>query len=156
MMVNEFLEKLRDFLASDAQIKTWCQAEYAKDQTVWLGTNINMPPDSYSMPAIVIDSIFERTQIGTRASFKVLIGLLLKDDRKTESVGKSTFHGFLNCEKFRDEVQKSILRGQRTLKAKIEFSDGGTFTNTVFPLWSGKMAVYVEYLVPANRIADAI
>lgn len=156
MQVNEVLEKIRDFLADDNQIKAWCQAQYNKDQTVWLGTNINMPPDSYSMPAIVIDSVFERSQFGTRSSFKVLIGLLLNDDRKNSQLGKVTFLGFLNCEKFREEVQKSILRAQKTLKAKIEFSDGGTFTNAVFPIWSGKMAVYVEYLVPANRIADAI
>lgn len=156
MNVHDVLEKLREVIVSDFELKSWCQSEYSKDHTVFLGTNPNVPPESYSYPAVVIDSVYERSQAVTRASLKVLIGLLLKDDRKTDSFGSVTYIGFLNCEKFRDEVQKSIMRGQRILKAKIEFSDGGTFTNSVFPIWSGKMALYIEYAIPGNRIQDAI
>lgn len=154
MNVSELLEELATVLENDSILIDKSTNLFGERHNVFLGYNLQTPPDKSQMPAIVIDSVQKRMVSEGRSTFIIVLGVLNADETITSSGNKIVCNGFLSNEKFREEICKAILRNQKKFKAKLAFSDGGTFHNLVFPVFSSTIYTNFEYMIPSNRLED--
>jgi hypothetical protein len=148
------IEAIASILTTDTQYLAACNMLFAKAPKVFIGTNTQDPISKESMPAVVIDGVVSRLVDGCKSSFRILLGFLNASEIETTVGNIITLKGFIDNETFKEETCRAIIRHQQKLKAKISFSDGETFTNLVFPVFSCKIIVNFEYTIPGNRIED--
>lgn len=151
METKIILEKIAEIFNTDA---TFISA--TNSPKIFVGYNLQTPPKKDDMPAVILDSVKKRSVIGFIGSCEIILGFLNYSEQ-IETIGKiTTYKGFIDSEILREEATKALLRNQNKLKAKISFSEGETYTNLVFPIFSAKINVKLEYNIPANRLIDSI
>lgn len=154
MKTYELIDTLQDHLATDTELVNKSVEVFSKVHKVYSSGNLQTPPENDNMPAIVIDSLQKRNISAGKSSYTIMIAILNYNETINIDGNKISSVGWKQNEILREETCKAILRGVNKFKAKVTFVDGGTFPNSVFPVFSSTIQINFEYMIPNNRIYD--
>jgi len=142
MGIRSVLERLRDGIVADAQLKVFTQATYTSNINVFCGNDVNNSPAKTYSPYVVINNVENVIRGGNRNTYKInfFVGIVSED--KTEVTNVITYDGFILCEELREEIENAILR-LRKYKWKIDI-ESSTLVNNVFPLFTSNFMVNIE------------
>ena len=144
MGIRTILEKLRDGIAIDATLKSYCQANYTTDQTVFLGLDRHNPPGENYMPLIVIAGVENVDIFGVKKIYKIHIGYSVFKETVTTVANKNTYEGFILAEELREKTEEAILR-LRGILGKINL-ESGSVANNIFPQFTANTYVIIEQI----------
>lgn len=144
MGIKEILEKLRDGLANDASLKSYCQTEYGKDQTVFLGLDKRNPPKEHDTPVIIIAYVEKTEIIGNRKKYRILIGYSITKITIIISGNKTTYEGFPLVEELREKSETVLLSLRKSL-GKIDL-ESAVVENSIFPQFTASTFVNIEII----------
>ena len=145
MNVSEVLEALRNTLAADADIKTFCQAKYAKNPKIFLGVSDDYPPTKDDYPVIAIFHVLRSSRGDSQRfiTYQALIGVgVLKETIDTSVNGQVTLPGLVEVERLRELVESAIF-GKVGHKQDV---NGETATEVLFPLFRSDTIINLEFL----------
>lgn len=133
MGIKEVLEVIRDTLAGDTELKSFCQANWAKDQTVFLGVNWQDPPDESTFPVIIIPKIQTEGKGAKLAKYRIFLSFAISQSEKTQGAGSITYDSFVLVEEFR-ELAESAIENTRDCRGKIGTleMDGESIEDMIF------------------------
>jgi len=112
-VIVSILEKIRDTIALDAAIESFCQSNFSKSITVFLGKDTkDLPsPDSGDYPIALIHGV-SRAFKGEKDSqiiYEVSIGAGITSETITIGAKTKTYNGFLFAENLRELIEASLL-----------------------------------------------
>jgi hypothetical protein len=111
MEIWTLVEKIRDALKDNADIKAWCQAVYGSDHTIYIGYDERKPPPKSAFPVLVICPVEqERTLNVDYGPMMIEVGYGIEDDTETTVDNVVTYAGVQNVLGFRAAVE-TILFG---------------------------------------------
>jgi len=140
MKTTELLEKLANILADDQDIKTFCQAQFGRAQTVYLGVNPESPPEQDEYPVIIL-FYAERTKGESNAliQFLIEVGIAVYNEEIRTDANKKIFSGLEQVEDLRELVETAILDSHL---GKIDVN-GETHVEVYFPLFGSHTAITI-------------
>lgn len=109
---RQMIETVRDILAADKDVLAWCQANFARDLTVYVGIDEAQPapPEDYPLAA-VIDLRARAGNTANRRAWDLLLGLGVVQETITVNGNIHTYDGFLQAEELRDLAENALLKG---------------------------------------------
>lgn len=150
MKISAMIDLIVTAIDTDSALISYCTSTFGKRHKIFVGMNLRVPPSETDMPCIVVDSIYERVVDANRNSVKILLGLLSSSETKTTTGYVTRLVGFTQSEEFRDQATAALIRAQKKFKSKINFDQGETVSNEVFPIFSSKISINLEYPVTEN------
>jgi len=155
---SEIITLIRDAIASDLALSAWCVSKYGNTPTIYVGINIDNPPESENYPLVIIEEITEaRGNAQNMMSWIVSIGCGIIDDTIVDATVKvdtttvsttKTFSGVADVEAFREKVE-DILKSSRF--AKLSFNTESIPIN-LYPEFNSFTFVTVEQIATRRRV----
>lgn len=145
MEPSVLLEKLRDILAADEKLQSWCQEKLGGKPTVYLGMNPEMQPPTEDYPVIVIFGADRQQGEDARyRRFACEIGVALTDDsiEVDEDKKTKTYTGMLLVEQFRETLEGAIFRARL---GKVS-ADGETALAVYFPIFESHTLITFDFV----------
>ncbi len=124
--VTELLTVLQAAIAGDSSLSSWCTSNCARAQTVYVGINLDNPPDRYSYPMVALAVPDVSGGVGAEdTSARLLIATAIWDDASPVTVGnRTTLHGVKTLEEFRKKVVQLVAdnlpEGCRPVGVQVE------------------------------------
>ena len=110
---SDMLILVRNTIAADAALNAWCQANYTKNTSVYLGFDDDDPPKASDYPVVgIISSTRVRGADKHKDVWDVEISSLLENDGKQSISNGITYTGFLHAESMRDLVENALYRAK--------------------------------------------
>jgi len=143
--INTIISVLGDTIALDAGTRAWCQAQYAKNHTVFENCDSREQPPASACPLVVIGAMDKSGGLSRPQKGHVLgISAVVHDDRKTTSVaGVVRFVGGRMVEEFRKLVF-SAAAGAIPAGLKIDSVDTEYNSIDQFPFVSANMVLVLS------------
>lgn len=140
METDELIELIRDTLANNTDISSWCQTQFSKIPTIYTGVDEDSPPPASEYPVIAITDVAEfygETQ--NKKSWDINIGCGVNQEEIiiNESAGTKTYSGFIQAEQLRKLVENALAKANF---AKISYR-GKSKQLSEYPL-------FVSYTTP--------
>jgi len=104
------IEKIRDAVKDNADIKAWCQSNYGSDHTVYIGYDEEDPPPSSDYPIVVVSPAEQGRSLNVDyGPMEVEIGFGLEDGTKSTSGNVVTYAGVQKILQFRKTVEDVLF-----------------------------------------------
>jgi len=116
MLSGEILIRVRDVLAEDQALASWCTETYGQVPSIFLGMDDSNPPAREDYPVVVILGIEqERGESEREIAWRIPVGVGVVDaviDEQESPAGSriKTFRGALNVELLRELVEGALYR----------------------------------------------
>lgn len=105
--------KIADHIATDDTIKTYCQAHFGKELTIFVGPQEATIPDELQAPFLFIHG-FEKSEGSniTQAQYQCMIsvGIVADESNATTATGVVVYAGQQRCSELMTLVQDSLYR----------------------------------------------
>ena len=139
---SEVLERVRDILASSAEINTFCQSNYTTDQSVVCGFDPKDPPKKDHCPGFQLNG-FEKKNNGERfIDYRIPVVACVNDDRKETDGNKITQTGVLRAEDLRELGEEACIKSKNLGKVIVE---GDTLPNSIFPMFTSSFTLVLQF-----------
>jgi len=113
MNFNTLIQNLRDGLATDSTIETWCQSEYSKSLTVVVGADKRNLPGASDCPLIHLFPLAKKTGYDDVAKIEHVIGVVVGVHDTTVLSGIEAniteYEGVENLESLRKLVENAFV-----------------------------------------------
>lgn len=137
-----------DLLADDAAITAYCQAQYATDHKVYLGVNVQNPPDQSDCPFIVIYGIYrDRNAQPGFYQFTLDFAVYIAQAAEDTVDNKVTLRGIKEVEALRQLAEDALFE-KKTGLGRLE-ADGETDMEIIYPLFRADTLLKISY--PLSR-----
>lgn len=149
MSIREDLTTLEEVLANSTEITAFCQSKYGRKQTIFVGMNMQNPPNKDSAPSITIVGV-KTNKVGRVAKYSFGIGIIVERATITEKntpVKAITMEGFIEAEELREIVEDSVIDSHKFLKPSI---DSETIQNEIFPIFTTMTTIIVEEVISST------
>lgn len=104
---------VRDAIKSASAISTWCNTNYSKGHTIYIGYDEQNPPGQANCPIIVISPVEQNRSLDANYGPMIIeIGYGIYDETKSTSGNVTTYKGIENILAFRAAVE-GVLFGLR-------------------------------------------
>ncbi|MFA5436125.1 MAG: hypothetical protein WC372_08825 [Candidatus Neomarinimicrobiota bacterium] len=148
MTTDELLAAIRDALASDTALDTWCRAQFAKPATIFIGIDEKNPPAESDYPLVSLTGVtHDRGDYTQEISWDVFLGIGVVNETITTSGNKQTAEGLLQAEAMRELAENAIFRA-RIASTK---SSGLSSTESYYPLYVSYTALTMSVLKSSRR-----
>jgi hypothetical protein len=137
---------MRDILIADESLIAWCNENYERAQTVYVGVNNEDPPDpDTTYPVLILFSATRQKSANVAVvRYSVELGAGIKDSSITDNSGNITYDGLLNVCALRELAENAIMR---SCIGKIDINSD-TWDDMLFPLFASNSLIEVE--IPKN------
>lgn len=114
MTTVELLEGLRDAIKNDSTLKSWCQSEFGKDPTIYLGLDVEkIPPPASEYPVISIIDIFQSMgELQKEIKWEIAISVGINQEEILIEENTKTYKGFLQVQRIRELVEEALYRSK--------------------------------------------
>jgi hypothetical protein len=143
---HELLPVLRDILIADTEIAAFCQENYAKDQTVFCGVNLEELPDPETHYPVIVIFYADRKKTGNTGTitYSVEVGCGVYDNDIVEVTATSkTYSGIIRAAELRELTEKAIAKKSATL-GKID-TTGDTYSDSIFPIFASNTIIEISW-----------
>lgn len=138
--VQEVIDTYVGALAADAAIETWCQAEYGKSATIFVGIDTRNPPGKAQVPFIVFrpGPSAEGDEVGT-FQYTFTVDWIIVNEGSTTTGGVVKMDGL----KKSDEFGQLILAALRGASQNAVLSSWTYYIEPVefWPMYAGNMEI---------------
>ncbi|OPY78288.1 MAG: hypothetical protein A4E65_02311 [Syntrophorhabdus sp. PtaU1.Bin153] len=147
MNMNTILTTVRDAVADDSTVKTWTQATYTADHTVFLGIDSRNPPPHSSYPAVSLYPIQKLSGYGQDTivhAIGVSVGI---HDNTLAAGGKSNvteYNGMQRIETFRGKVIDAVVMALVGLSLRITRIETEYSAIEFFPFFLATIEIIAE------------
>lgn len=109
---RQMIESVRDILAADTDVNAWCQANFGRGLTVYVGIDEAQPapPEDYPLAALV-DLRARAGNAANRRTWELLLGLGVIAETVSVTGNVHTYTGLLQAEELRDLAENALLKG---------------------------------------------
>lgn len=142
--IDETLHATQAALAADADIETYCQAQFSKSVTVYLGSDPDDPPPAVDYPLVVIYAVprAARGQVSREISREIVLGAGVYNDTIDRATPKQvTYEGFPQAERLRELAETCVLAA--LLGTKVDVGSE-TFTSVIFPIFRSDTRIEIN------------
>lgn len=151
MAIVDILENIQSALAQSSAIALYCAEKFGSEYEVWLGINLQNPPQKdseHAAPTIIISNVDGSERNDTRGSWQIQIRLGVVDQEIMSDDKKKTYRGFVRCIELAQIIEDTIL----LLPYKTSVSSQ-TIPNEVFPLFEMKIVVNIDRITPMRGVS---
>lgn len=140
MTIKEILEKIRDFLANNQEIKKYCETNFGQRHKVVLG-EVEQTPEDYT-PSIVIFYVATRERNSSVVIREIAMGVTISNTGKGGVENeKLTWDGFVLINDLRELIEEQI--NEMTGIGKVEWT-AQLQPVELYPLWSATIIFTLE------------
>lgn len=142
MNMNTLIGAIKTAVSANSAVKTWTQATYGKDHTVFVGVDARNPPGEADCPLV---AIFPGGKIsGTSQDFltdRVGVSCEITNEDSTTTGNATEYDGIQEIETFRQKVLDAIdeITDARITKIETEYE-----AMAFFPLFMCDMLITFE------------
>ena len=148
--MNTLYNAIRDGIADNANIKSWCQTNYSQDHKVYAGLDDRHPPAESECPYVYL--FMDSKQVGYRLEQKAhAVGVIceINNDSIGTVVGKANivvYTGINHSEDFRKLVETAAIAAVAELihEAAVEQIDISYEDSDPFPYFRSYMAFSIN------------
>lgn len=113
MTTSELLVSIRNALATDATLATWCTANLAAQPTIFLGIDDVKPPAEDDYPIVAVVGIEQsRGESERELEWSVMLGIGVVNEEIVSSGSMRTRSGWLQAESLREQVENALYRAR--------------------------------------------
>jgi hypothetical protein len=148
---SDLLITIGKVLEENQDLKDWCNTNFSKPQTVYLGLDTENPPAQEDYPLIMVFYVERlRGESDTRQTFSVEIGAgifkkeLVKPEA-TQNPNLKAYTGLLLVEQFRELVEDTLFKSMPKIGGKIDVT-GETTTEVYYPFFRSNTLVSADFV----------
>jgi len=152
--VSEILLMLGEALVNDEDIKQFCQDNFGRDQTVFVGMNNEDTPADDEYPLIVI--FYAERVVGDSSNincFASEIGAGVRNKNLEETGKLKVYTGMIQVEDLREIIETAIFAYR--LKHPREFGkinvSGDTRSETYYPIFRSNTLITIEKIRTSRK-----
>ena len=122
---SDILQKMRDVLANNQELQDWCQVNYGKQPTIFVGIDERNPPGKKNCPLIILR--LDDSEIGKETKqheYKILVDWAVLDESVTKNDNIIEYRG----------VYQADAMGQIIWRALPDFSQNISLSRTAYAL----------------------
>ena len=139
----DLLEKLRDTIAQNQELQSYCQATFSKNATVFLGIDEEEPPQQSELPSIILFGIDREKGASNRILYSIAVNIAIVDESEA-ILGQDTktLEGVSKIENMLEFVENAVFANQPNL-GKVDIS-GETLQRIFFPIFAIQTVIKIE------------
>lgn len=132
MTAAELLIALREALAGDAELESWCMERFGRAPTIALGVDEENPPQKDEYPLVaIIDLSQSRGNLQPKNTWEVHLGVGVVNNTVEITGNRKTYPGMLQAEEMRVLAENAIYRSRLAPTSTV--SD--TYSISSYPLF---------------------
>ena len=150
---TSILEALRDLIAADTDLLSWCQSTYSSNPVVYLGVDEDSPAAESEYPVIGIVSISRKGSLAANTvTWEVDIGCGVIQSTITTSGIKKTYEGLAESSYLMELIERAIIKSKQFRIVDFEGVSGAIVDYPAFVAYSTvTLAVHPSSRIPRFR-----
>lgn len=152
---KDITEFLADKVIASQDVSDYCNANFNKDMLVFIGVDVNNPPDIDSLPALIIEPTVKNVgENETNFDYEIALHIGIKGNEKPEISGnKVTYSGVYKIEEI-GNILVDLTKKEFATHTNMDTFDVSFYQDEInaFPTYSG--VVVASFSVP-NTIGNS-
>lgn len=133
MNPSNFMLGIGEAIGNDAELQAWCQEIFKKPLTVFVGVDVDNPPDISDYPVCALLEVTERRGEAQRATtFSLDLSVAVYDEEVKTSGNLRIFSGLPKAAELKHRVEGAILRSGLVASVDFPESDGVFAMSPIF------------------------